>query len=213
VATDPQELHSFRLAEYSTLADLVTSRDERVDRFITVYLTLAGAPFALFAVILKQGANGATTYPPALIAWLWLFCGLFGIYLVQVIVQLRFSTILYVRAMNGIRSIYGGEKPAELGLWLPANTKYPAYDEGDHVYGDKKHPAKYMFHIIEAMSILNGIYVGLGMYFIPGVVVVPLWLRILGPLATGIFVWRAQIHTYRASAKHREARASGTGLI
>jgi hypothetical protein len=213
VTTDEDRFHEFRLTEYETLANLVKSRDERVDRFVTVYLTLAGAPFALYAVLLKEISIAAASQPPVIIAWLWLFCGLFGIYLVQVIVQLRFSAILYVRAMNGLRMFFGGDKPVERGLWLPAKTSQPAYDESDHFVNDVKHPAKYMFHIIQAMAILNGIYVGLGLRYIPGPLEIPELARWVGPLIIAVIVWLAQVKTYRDSAKHRESRATTGGLI
>lgn len=206
------DLHAFRLAEYNSLTELVNARDERVDRFITVYLTLQGAPFALYAVLIKQVALPSDPVPP-LVAWALLFCGAFGIYLVQVIVQLRFSTLLYIRAMNGIRSYYGGTAPHTEGLWLPANTKQPAYHEGRHVVGGKVAPAKYMFHIIQAMSLLNAIYVGLGLFFAPRLIDFPEFFRFAIPAVCMVWIAWMQIESYRKSAEHRETRATGTGLI
>src|SRR6476661_1440665 len=46
--------HEFLLAEYASLTSLANSRDEHADRFLTIYLILAGAPFVIYAALLRE---------------------------------------------------------------------------------------------------------------------------------------------------------------
>ena len=47
----------FLLAEYQALVQLDGARNERLDRYLTLFLTLAGAPWALYILILKPPAS------------------------------------------------------------------------------------------------------------------------------------------------------------
>src|SRR5579863_7445244 len=47
----------FIAAEYQALIDIDRSRNERLDRFLTIFMTLAAAPWALYALTLKESSG------------------------------------------------------------------------------------------------------------------------------------------------------------
>jgi len=211
--------HEFLLAEYASLTSLANSRDEHADRFLTIYLILAGAPFVIYAALLRERVAKANVLDlPPLVAAALLFVALVGYSILQVVTQLRFSTLLYIRAMNWIRKTYGGEDPVRLGLILPSDPKYPPYNEGPQRIeeaGKKNHRAgKYMYHVVVAMAFVNALYLGLGIYYFPSRLHrEEQWLNMLGPTACFAIYWAWQMRYYHQSANQRETRASVPGKL
>lgn len=211
--------HEFLLAEYESLTEFVNARDERIDRFLTIYLALAGAPFVLYATLLRNAVLPVDlSRVPAIVAASLIFVSLAGYAVLKIIVQLRFSALLYIRAMNGIRRCYGGANPVASGLMLPPDPRYPAYCEGPRWRltengGMEVEQRKYMFEVVFAIALVNGAYLGLGLFYFPSFVNIPSWVSVLGPILAAMAYVVVQVHYYFLSAKMREARGLVPGRI
>jgi hypothetical protein len=190
-----------------------------VDRFLAIYLALAGSPFVLYAALLKQGvaSRGFVDLPPVVSAAL-IFIAFAGYGILKVVTQLRFSTLLYVRAMNGIRRAYGGADAHTVGLLLPADSQYPPYNEGPQGFKENgklnRRAGKYMFEIMVLMAVANAGYLGLGVFYFPRVVP---WQRSMGDyIGPGLIVvvfLVIELAYYFRSANQREVRGRVPGKI
>src|SRR5690349_11036264 len=122
------EPHKFLLEEYNRMVDLGEARNERFDKLVTMFLTLAGAPWVLYALVIKdKGAFDLTQMPP-LIAATFFIVGLLGFLVVIMCIQTKFLVILYTRTVNMIRGQFA--EPSILGaLHLPTKGDEPPYKE------------------------------------------------------------------------------------
>lgn len=84
----------FLLAEYQALVQLDGARNDRLDRYLTLFLTLAGAPWALYILLLKDRASTADFAAlPLPVACVFLGTGLLGALVTMMFVQVRFNII------------------------------------------------------------------------------------------------------------------------
>lgn len=144
----------FLLAEYESLTKIEISRNERLDRFITLFMTVAGTPFAVYSLTLGKDGRADLLSMPDLIASFFLLASILGALVVMIIAQIRFNIILYVRAANAIRGYLSAQTELENALLLPKSWGVPHYyEKGNHTY-----------HTIIAMALVNSLYMGLAAY-------------------------------------------------
>lgn len=212
--------HEFLLGEYTSLTTLVNARDERIDRFLAIYLALAGAPFLLYVAILKdRRLLFDLSQIPVIVTLALIFVSLAGYAVLKIVVQLRFSAILYIRAMNGIRNVYAQGAAAKYGLLLPVDPRYPAYSEGprwrvDDKGNTERDQTKYMYEVIRMMAIANGVYLGVGIYYYPRLIGggSPTWDHV-GPVLVGAAYFAWQMYYYFRAGRARELRGRVAGRI
>jgi hypothetical protein len=189
----------FLLAEYQALIQLDGARNERLDRYLTLFLTLAGAPWALYILILKPPANTVDFAAlPLPVACVFLGTGLLGALVTMMFVQVRFNIILYMRAMNDIRGYFKDAGDIGSALRLPFTGKVPHYYE----------KGNYIQIAIIGMSLVNSAYIGFGTFnLLPGSPSSRGWICVLGFLTIVIF----HIAYYSHESKRREKRDQGKG--
>lgn len=198
----PQKADPFLLAEYDTLTKIEISRNERLDRFITLFLTVAGAPFAVYSLTVGKDGRADLLSMPNLIACLFLLASVLGFLVVMIIIQVRFNIILYVRAANAIRGHFAAKSDIEKALLLPKDPRVPPYYEG----------GKHTQQTIIAMALVNSLFLGLAAYNL--IATLSLWQFRIVPsgIATLIFFY-VHLGYYRRSAKQREHRDRGPGQL
>src|SRR5918999_4593593 len=86
----------FLVEEYKNLLAIDAARNERLDRFLTLFLSLAGAPWALYALVIKDKGSFALNEMPQPIAIVFLLVGLLGFLVVMMYIQTRFMIIAYM---------------------------------------------------------------------------------------------------------------------
>jgi hypothetical protein len=188
---------SFLLAEYDNLNRIEISRNDRFDRFITLFLTIIGAPFAVYSLTIAKDTRLDLLSMPKLIACLFLLAGVLGCLVVTIIVQIRLNILLYVRAANAIRGYLSQDSDIEHALLLPRQHNVPPYYE----------KWKHTHQIIIAMALVNSLYVGLGTYNLASS---------LSPLTVGLLSGGAAVVCfvlhwwyYKTEAGNRESRDLG----
>src|SRR4051794_37116842 len=101
---DQRAVHSnaddFLIEEFKNLFQLDTARNERLDRLLTLFLSMAGAPWAFYALTIKEGGSIELSGMPYLIGLLFLIVGFLGFLVVAMYIQTRFLIIDYMRAVN-----------------------------------------------------------------------------------------------------------------
>jgi hypothetical protein len=189
----------FLLAEYQALVQLDGARNERLDRYLTLFLTLAGAPWALYILILKPPASTVDFAAlPLPVACVFLGTGLLGALVTMMFVQVRFNIILYMRAMNDIRGYFKEAGNIRSALRLPFSGKVPHYHE----------KGNYIQIAVIGMSLVNAAYIGFGSFsLLTGYPSSRGWICILG------FVLIVTLHIayYSHEAKRREKSDQGKG--
>lgn len=148
-----QDLAKFLIEEYKGLLELDKARNERFDRLVTLFLSLAGAPWALYVLVIKDKGTFALTEMPQLIAWIFLLVGLLGFLVVTMCIQTKFLITLYMRAVNAIRAHFDAGKKSK-ALRLPTSGKVPPYFE----------KGSYNFYAALGMAVVNASYVSLACY-------------------------------------------------
>jgi hypothetical protein len=191
----------FLFAEYQALIDLDRSRNDRLDRFLTIFMTLAAAPWALYALVLKDHpAAPSFSAIPSPVAAAFLLIGLLGALVAMMFIQMRFTIILYTRALNAIRGYF---LPAhtQLSFRLPSDPTKPPYHERGN----------YIQFAVAGMAFVDSGYIALGLYnLIP-------WPNRFGT-HLGIFVvlagacWLGHMRYYANQAKRRESHSQGAHL-
>jgi hypothetical protein len=156
-AVEPEMSDSkkFLLEEYNGLLELDKARNERFDRLVTLFLSLAGAPWVLYALVIKEKGSFTLAEMPRLIAGVFFIVGLLGFLVVILCIQTKFLITMYMRAVNTIRGqfISGGD-PIPNGFRLPMTGDKPPYFE----------KGSYNFYAAFGMACVNGIYVSLACY-------------------------------------------------
>ena len=195
---EKSELAMFLIEEYKGLLELDKARNERFDRLLTMFLSLAGAPWALYVLVIKDNKGTfALAQMPQLIAWVFLLVGLLGFLVVIMCIQTKFLITLYMRAVNAIRGHFDAGQNSK-ALRLPTKRNVPPYLE----------KGSYNFYAALGMALVNASYVSLACYRL--LIQWQAW-RWLGPLV-GI-VW-VTIHFlyYVKQASSREKGDSGDEL-
>lgn len=198
----PQSPHPYLLAEYESLTKIEISRNERLDRFITLFMTVAGAPFAVYSLTIGKDGRADLLSMPNLIAALFLLASILGALVVMIIAQIRFNIILYVRAVNAIRGHISAEADIGKALLLPKNFLVPPYyEKGNHTY-----------HTLIAMALVNSLYLGLAVYnLLLDLSIAELRIS-MGGLAALIFFY-SHLAYYRRAAAKRERLDRGPGKL
>jgi hypothetical protein len=198
-AVEPEmsDLNKFLLNEYNGLLELDKARNERFDRLVTMFLSLAGAPWILYALVIKDKGNFSFGEMPPLIAWAFLLVGLLGLLVVIMCIQTKFLITLYMRALNAIRGHFA-QLEASNALRLPTvGTVPPYYERGS-----------YNFYAALGMALVNASYVSLAFYRLLSPWQAWKWTGFLAGL-----VW-VVIHYqyYVRQARGRQTRDSAAGL-
>lgn len=188
--TSDPDTSDFLIEEFKNLFALDTARNERLDRLLTLFLSMAGAPWALYALTIKEGGSIDLMGMPKLIAILFLVVGLLGFLVVAMYIQTRFLIIDYMRAVNAIRGYLTKDVEAS-AVFLPTSKEKPPFIE----------KGSFITIAVRGMALVDFGYVLLGLYRL-----VPIsiwrWFVIIPP-ALGWLAWH-RIY-YRRQGSRREA--------
>jgi hypothetical protein len=155
-STDDTTQKDFLLTEYQALAQIDGARNERLDRYLTLFLTLAASPWALYVLIVKNSSTATFTDLPLPLALVFVLVGLLGSLVTMMFIQVRFTIIMYMRAMNDIRGHFSGAGDILRALRLPIEGKVPPYSE----------KGGYIWLAVIGMASVNSSYVSYGSYFL-----------------------------------------------
>ena len=188
----------FLFAEYQALISLDGSRNDRLDRFLTIFMTLAAAPWALYALVLKDhpGTPSVSGIPFPVAAAFFLI-GILGALVAMMFIQMRFTIILYTRALNAIRGHFLA--PHTLSFRLPSDSTKPPYHE----------KGNYIQFAVQGMGLVNSGYISLGLFNLIG------WPQRSIPhisvfTALGLVLWILHMRYYSGQAKRRERHSQGS---
>lgn len=146
---------TFLIEEYKALLELDKARNERFDRLVTLFLSLAGAPWVLYALVIKEKGSFTLVGMPRLIAVVFLIVGMLGFLVVIMCIQTKFLITMYMRAVNTIRGHFVSAVNAiPNGFRLPIEGDKPPYFE----------KGSYNFYAALGMALVNGSYVSLACY-------------------------------------------------
>ena len=187
----------FLFAEYAALISLDSSRNDRLDRFLTIFMTLAAAPWALYALVIKDHTAvpsiSATPFP---VSAAFVLIGVLGALVSMMFIQMRFTIILYTRALNSIRGYFLA--PDTLSFRLPSNpSKPPYYEKGNYIQ-----------FAVAGMALVNSGYISLGLFNLvawPHNPTTHVWTFIL----LGAFLWFLHLRYYSSQAHRRESHSRG----
>jgi len=143
----------FLIEEYKGLLELDKARNDRFDRLVAMFLSLAGAPWVLYALVIKEKGAFTLAAMPRLIAVVFLIVGMLRFLVVIMCIQTKFLITLYMRAVNSIRGQFAVPTIPN-GFRLPtAGNKPPYFEKGS-----------YNFYAALGMALVNGSYVSLACY-------------------------------------------------
>jgi len=188
-------------AEYAALIDLDKARNERLDRFLTIYMTLAASPWALYALFLKDHSETSSLLAmPGPVAIAFILIGVLGALVAMMYVQVWFNIVLYMRSVNAIRG-YFLEANTRLSFHLPLNSSVPPYYQ----------KRNYIEFAVAAMALVDAGYIGLGLLNLTGW---PerLYLRIIGFVVMVSVCWIGHMWYFKSQAVKRESHSRGRSL-
>jgi hypothetical protein len=194
---DDTSEEKFLFAEYAALISLDSSRNDRLDRFLTIFMTLAAAPWALYALVLKDHTAvpsvAATPFP---VAAAFVLIGVLGALVAMMFIQMRFTIILYTRALSSIRGHF--LSPDTLSFRLPSDPRKPPYHE----------KGNYIQFAVAGMALVNAGYISLGLFNL-----VP-WphgpaTRLCTFVLLGLAIWFFHMRYYSSQARRRESHSLG----
>ena len=191
----------FLTAEYQALIALDTARNTKLDGFLTLFMTLAAAPWALYALTFKDHSGVPTVSAiPSLVALAFVLTGILGALVAMMYIQVGFTIVLYMRSVNAIRG-YFLESGTRLTFHLPIKPSVPPY----YAKGS------YVDIAIAGMALVNSGYIVLGAFnLVPGTGHLP--LRIFGAFLLFLLCWIGHRMYYRSQARTRDSRSSGPHL-
>jgi hypothetical protein len=193
----------YLLAEYQALIDIDSSRNERLDRLLTTFVTLAAAPWALYVLVLRENLTMFSfSTMPSPIAVVFILTGIIGFVVAMMFVQMRFTVILYTRAMNAIRGYFAEGSNIQPALRLPTRTTVPPYYE----------KGSYIQLTLAGMALVDSGYIGLGLYQLISWKACPVPVIFLSILV-GVIAWFGHMGYYLLQARARERRDPGTGEL
>jgi hypothetical protein len=187
----------FLLEEYKGLLDLNKAREERFDRLLTLFLSLAGAPWALYALIVKDTGNFSLSAMPPLVAVVFVGAGVLGFPVVVMAIQTKFTVTMYARATNSIRGYFAKASGQSISpaLRLPTKANVPPYVES----------GSYNFYGALAMAMINSVYLSFGLLQMRRVFSLLAWVAF--PIGTVWFIWHGWYYIHQA--RGRASRDSG----
>jgi hypothetical protein len=193
---DPGE-EKFLFAEYAALITIDGSRNDRLDRFLTIFMTLAAAPWALYALAVKDHSEiPSLAAIPLPVAGALVLIGVLGTLVVMMFIQMRFTIIMYTRVVNAIRGHF--LQPGTLAYSLPLDPSVPHFYES----------LSYIQVAVAGMSLVNSVYIGLGLFNLIH------WparygVRIAVCAMLGVVLWILHMVYYQAQAARRESHSKG----
>jgi hypothetical protein len=195
----PEE--KFLHAEYRALIDLDKARNERLDRFLTIYMTLAASPWALYAILLKDhSAAPSFLEMPSPAATAFILIGILGALVAMMYIQVWFNIVLYMRSVNAIRG-YFLQPNTRLSFHLPNNSAVPPYYQ----------KRSYIEFAVAAMALVDSGYVALGLFNL--IQWPPCFsLRIIIFVVMGGLCWIGHMWYFSSQARTRESHSRGRSL-
>ena len=187
----------FLFAEYQALITIDGSRNDRLDRFLTIFMTLAAAPWALYALAVRDhSAMPSLGAIPLPVSAALVLIGLLGCLVVMMFIQMRFTIIMYTRVINAIRGHF--LKTGTLAYSLPLNPSVPPFYER----------LGYIQIAVAGMSLVNSGYISLGLLNIVR------WptsysIRVACCVGLGVVLWIFHMAYYWAEGKRRERNSKG----
>lgn len=115
-------------------------------------------------------------------------------------IQMRFTIILYTRALNAIRGHF--LKPDTLSFRLPSNpNKLPYYERGNYIQ-----------YAVAGMALVNSGYIGLGLY---SLIRWPhsAFARACVFFVVGLVLLLLHMLYYRNQAQRRESHSQGSRVL
>src|ERR1043165_6564385 len=85
----------FLIEEYKRLLELNKAREERFDRLLTLFLSLAGAPWVLYGFIVKNSSDFSLSAMPRLVAAVFFGAGAIGLFVAMMAIHTRFTVTMY----------------------------------------------------------------------------------------------------------------------
>jgi hypothetical protein len=190
----------FLTAEYQALISLDAARNQKLDGFLTLYMTLAAAPWALYALTFKDHGVPTISTIPSLVALAFVLTGILGALVAMMYIQVWFNIVLYMRSVNAIRG-YFLEAGTRLTFHLPIKSSVPPY----YAKGS------YIQFAVNGMALVNSGYIVLGVFSLIQGIGSPAW-RDLGVLLLFLLCLIAHRLYYRSQANARDSRSSGPHL-
>ncbi len=188
----------FLFAEYQALIGLDSSRNDRLDRFLTIFMTLAAAPWALYALVLKDHSEAPSfSAAPFPVASAFILIGILGSLVAMMFIQMRFTIILYTRALNSIRGYFLA--PDTLSFRLPSDPTKPPYHERGN----------YIQFAVAGLALVNSGYISLGLFNLihwPSRSLLHIALFAL----FGLALWFFHMWYYASQARRRERHSHGS---
>lgn len=161
-------------------------------------MTLAAAPWALYALVLKDHTSEASiTAIPFPVAAGFLLIGVLGLLVCMMFIQMRFTIILYTRALNAIRGHFLGAHT--LPFRLPSDPTKPPYHESGN----------YIQFAVAGMALVNSAYISLALFNLiswPHRPVIHLCTFVL----LGGLLWWLHLGYYSSQARRREQHSHGS---
>lgn len=186
----------FLAGEYQALFSLDSARNSRLDSFLTLFITVAAAPWALYAFTLKDHSGVPTISTiPSLVALAFVLTGILGALIAMMYIQVWFTIVMYMRAVNAIRGHFL-EAHTRLTFHLPVVPSVPPY----YARGS------YIQFAVNGMALVNSGYIGLGLF--------NMW-RACPPVRVGASVllsglcWLGHGIYYSSQARKREGNSQG----
>jgi hypothetical protein len=151
------ELIDFLLKEYENIARAFFDARETTAKWIKYYLLIMAVPFSFIAFIYKDVPSQFDIFClPDTLSILISLIGVIGLFLAFIIIESESDSILYARAVNGIRKIFLDRGKSVIGnmrkyVILPDDIKKPSY------LGFKK-----FLWITIVTALINSLYIALG---------------------------------------------------
>ncbi len=177
--SDESKFEKYLLAEYSNIAQAHFKSIETISTFFRYYLLIMSIPLSAIAIFYRvssgtqQPSNLLKEYNVATSVVL-LCISLAGIGVFCYIINLRLDTILYARAVNGIRKYFYDESNIDINLKLkmrvlPQSPQLPNYFE-----------IPYFLPVVVVFGIINTVYVSFAFYIyfksFWSLLIAPIWL-------------------------------------
>jgi hypothetical protein len=193
----PKE-EKFLTAEYQALIEVDGSRNERLDRLLTMFISMAAAPWALYALTSKANTDLPSFWAlPVPVSASLVLIGVVGALVTMMFIQMRLTIILYTRALNAIRG-YFLEEGTKLSFHLPTDhTKPPYYEKGNYIQ-----------FAVSGMGLVNSSYLALGLY---NLIHWPRheWTRVAMFIGLGLVALYGHMKYYSYQARKRDKASIG----
>ena len=163
-----EDFNKFQLSEYQFIAQAHFETIKQVTEFFRYYLIILSASAIIFVLFdhnietLQQFLNGSFIFVSKIISSFFIILSFVGLFLCIYIINLRQDAILYARTVNGIRKyffeskIFLSEEFEKYFRVMTKNITQPSYLEW-HIF----------FPVVFTFSLLNTVYLSLGLYLRP----------------------------------------------